>query len=64
MGQPEVIEFLGKHKKNWYCARELEKYGSSTVLMKLRNKGFIDYKIGYDIKKRSIKKYYYKYKEV
>ena len=64
MSQSEVIEFLSKHKNKWYCAKELKKYGSSTIMMKLRERGFVDFKIGYDYKDGGISKYFYKHKEV
>jgi len=64
MTQSEVINYLKQHKNTWFNAKELKKYGSNTVLKKLRERDYVYYESRIESKVLYISKYYYKYKGV
>ena len=63
MTQSEVINYLKQHKNTWFNAKELKKYGSNTVLKKLRERGYVFYEIRVESKVLYASMFYYKYKE-
>ena len=63
MTQSEVINYLKQHKNTWFNAKELKKYGSNTVLRKLREKDFVCFELRIESKILYVNKFYYKYKE-